>query len=95
MPRLVRLYVVQCAIGFGLSFVFVAALLALDVGHLRHLVTATQGGGVAVAMLLMFNGLVFAGVQFAITVMRMAEREAPPSNGSLQPIPVRISDRHR
>lgn len=74
MPRLARLYLRHCAIGFALAAVFVAALLALDVGGLWHLVRSVEGGGLAVALLVVFNGIVFAGVQFALAVMGMAER---------------------
>lgn len=51
MPQLVRLYIVSIAIGFALALLFTALLLALDVATLRHLVTATRGGWIAVLML--------------------------------------------
>lgn len=72
MPALVRLYIRNVAWGFALSAVFVGLLIGLDVAGLRHLVMATDAGPVAVAMLFVFNGIVFAGVQFAVAVMRMA-----------------------
>ena len=72
MPKLVSLYIRQVVIGFGLSGLFVAMLLYLNVANLWHLVSNTSGGSVAVVMLVIFNGIVFAGVQFAISVMRMA-----------------------
>jgi len=68
LPRLVRLYIRQAIIGFALSAVFVAALLWLDIGGLWHLVHHVAGGGLAVAMLWVFNGTVFAGVQFALSL---------------------------
>lgn len=76
MPRLVRLYIQQCLYGFALSVVFVGLLLALDVAGLRGLVGSTPGGWIAIVMLWFANGQVFAGVQFAITIMGMAEGEA-------------------
>jgi len=76
MPALVRLYIRQVAIGFLLAALFTAALLWLNVANLRHLVTHVAGGWLAVVMLVAFNGIVFAGVQFAIVVMGMAE--TPP-----------------
>jgi hypothetical protein len=75
MPRLVRLYIVQSLIGFALAAVFVGLLLALDVARLRHLVTHTDAGPLAVFLLWLFNGIVFSGVQFGISIMRMAEPE--------------------
>ncbi len=73
MPELVRLYIRQCLIGFGIAFVFVALLLGLNVANLRHLVFNVPGGWLAGVMLVMFNGIVFAGVQFGIAIMGMAE----------------------
>ena len=81
MPKLVRLYIVSVAIGFGLACAFTALLIGLDVGHLRHLVMATQGGWIGALVLVMLNTIVFAGVQFAIAVMRLAEPEDRPRGG--------------
>lgn len=73
MPHLVRVYIRNVLIGFALSAVFVAALLWTNVGNLWHLVSTSPQGWIAAAMLVFFNGIVFAGVQFAIAVMRMAD----------------------
>lgn len=81
LPKLVRLYIVNVAIGFGLACLFTAMLIAFDVGHLRHLVMSAQGGWLAVVMMVMFNTVVFAGVQFSIAVMRLAEPEDGPRGG--------------
>ncbi len=75
MPALVRLYIRNVAWGFVLSAVFVGLLLGFDIAGLRRLVMASDAGPVAVVMLFVFNGIVFAGVQFAIAVMRMAAPE--------------------
>lgn len=85
MPRLVRLYIHQVLIGFGLSAVFVTALLYTNVGNLWHLISTSDIGWIAVAMLFMFNGIVFAGVQFAIAVMRM-EGTDEPKGGKRAPV---------
>ena len=87
MPELVRLYIRNVAIGLGLSVVFVAMLMWFNVANLAHLVTATQGGAIAVVMLVIFNGIVFGGVQFAIAVMRMAEPEGDDDRGRRDAIP--------
>lgn len=76
MPALVRLYIRNVAIGFALSAVFVGALLGLNVANLWHLVSTSPQGWIAVLMLFVFNGIVFAGVQFAIAIMRMEDRGA-------------------
>lgn len=77
MPRLIRLYIRQVISGFGLSAIFVGLLLYLDVAGLWHLVSGTSGGLIAVVMLFIFNGIVFAGVQFAIAIMLMGQRPGP------------------
>lgn len=84
MPKLIRLYIVQALAGFGLSALFVGALLAYNVANLWHLVSTSPVGWIAVAMLFFANGIVFAGVQFAISIMRMAEDDTP-TGGKRQP----------
>lgn len=103
MPKLVRLYIVNVAIGFGLACLFTAMLIAFDVANLRHLILSTQGGWLAVVMMVTFNTVVFAGVQFGIAVMRMAEPEEGPRGGRgvrvlpdmSRPVPVKAPARAR
>lgn len=94
MPKLVRLYIINVLIGFGLAVAFVAMLVWADVAHLRHLVLETETGWLAALMMVMFNGVVFAGAQFAIAVMRMAEPDHGPKGGNRTPVvgmePVRV-----
>jgi hypothetical protein len=95
MLKLVRLYIVNVAIGFALAAVFTALLVIFDVAGLGRLILGSSMGLVAGAMLVMFNGVVFAGVQFAIAVMRLAEkpRDDGPSGGMRVPVPVRVAAR--
>ena len=81
MPKLIALYIWSVAIGFGLSAVFLALMLWLDVAGLRHLIFGSDMGLLAAMMVFMFQGIVFAGVQFAIAVMMLADTDAPPSGG--------------
>lgn len=93
LPRLVRLYILQCLIGFGLSGIFTALLLWFNVAGLGTLVIATQGGFMALFLLFFFNGLVFAGVQFAISIMRMAGDDGTGGGrreGALASVPGRV-----
>lgn len=85
MPKLIRLYIRQAIYGFGLSAIFVAAILYTNVGNLWHLILGSPMGWVAVVMLFMFHGVVFGGVQFAIAVMRMEKSEDDANNGTRAP----------
>ncbi|OYX42003.1 MAG: hypothetical protein B7Z02_13770 [Rhodobacterales bacterium 32-67-9] len=94
MPALVRLYIRNVIAGFVLSAIFVGALLWLNVANLWHLISTSPQGWIAVLMLFVFNGIVFAGVQFAIAIMRM-ERKEGSGGGKLsgvghraEPVPV-------
>lgn len=80
MPKLIRLYIVSVAAGFALSGIFVALLLWFDVARLGYLVARSDIGFIAVIMLVIFNGIVFSGVQFSIAVMRLG-REGDGSGG--------------
>ena len=73
MPRLVRLYIRQVLIGFALAAVFTGLLVWQDVAGLRHLILDTADGPLAAFLLVVFNGIVFSGVQFGIAIMRLAE----------------------
>lgn len=102
MPKLISLYIRNIAIGFAISLAFVAALLGFNVANLGHLIAHSDIGYVAVALLVVFNTVVFASVQFAIAVMSMAEEEG--GQGGLRdpllvpvsvpmPVPVRVQKR--
>jgi hypothetical protein len=86
MPKLVRVYIKNVLVGFALSAAFVAALLYTNVGNLWHLISTSDMGWIAVLMLFMFNGIVFAGVQFAFVIMRMEQRDDTPKGGKRQPV---------
>lgn len=91
MPELIRLYIRQVFVGFGLSAVFVALILYFNVANLWHLVTHTDVGPLAVLLLWVFNGIVLAGVQFGISIMGMAEDEEDAGKGG-QPTPVLLAE---
>ncbi len=86
MPKLVSLYIRQVLLGFGLSAMFVSALLYANVGNLWHLILTSSMGWVAVVMLFMFHGIVFAGVQFSIAIMRMEKTDDGHSGGKRAPV---------
>jgi hypothetical protein len=92
MPKLVKLYLTSVAIGFGLAAVFVALLLWFNVAGLGHLVLGASSGWIAGLMLWVSNGIIFAGAQFGIAVMRLADDHDDTPRGGLRQhlIPVRV-----
>ena len=74
MPKLVRLYIRHCLIGYGLSALFVGLIFWFNIGNLWHLVSTSDVGLMATVVFVILNGTVFAGVQFAFAVMSMAEK---------------------
>ena len=85
-PDLIRLYIKSCAYGFVLSAIFVGSLLGFDVMGLGGLVMRSDIGVVAVIMMWVFNGIVFAGVQFGIAIMGMADDDDDDDKGHRPPI---------
>ena len=86
MPKLIAMYIRQVTIGFAISGVFIAGLLWFNVNGLRGLIFGSDVGLIALAMLWISNGIVFAGVQFGIRIMMMAE-DAPGKSGGR---PIRV-----
>ncbi|MCV6594045.1 MAG: hypothetical protein OIF48_13900 [Silicimonas sp.] len=87
MPHHIRLYIRDCLLGFALGTIFSSVLVVFNVANLQHLIDNVQGGWLAFFLLCFFHGIVFSGVQFAITVMRMAgtEPEEDDVTGPPQP----------
>lgn len=97
MPKLITLYITNVLIGFAISGLFLGLVLAFDLAGLRHLVLETPSGWIAGLMFFLSNGIVFAGVQFAIAVMSLAEpQDKGPRGGIRLPLaPARATARQR
>ena len=104
MPELVRLYIRSVLIGFAVAAVFAAVLIWQDVMGVGHLILGSPQGWIAALMLVVFNGIVFSGVQFGLRVMLMAEDDTGPKGGlrqhsgnvpALAPAPAAATRRHR
>ncbi len=94
MPKLIRLYILSVAIGFTLSALFVGIIIWQDVAGLGRLILASGAGWIAALMMLMFFGVLFSGVQFAIRIMMMAGGDDGPRGGLRQhvlPTPARAA----
>lgn len=83
MPKLIRLYITHVIIGFGIAAAFVAMLLYFNVANLWHLISTSDVGLLALILLWWSHGIVFAGVQFGIAVMRLKDDDTP-SGGKRQ-----------
>ena len=85
MPKPVRRVLSSLAVGFGVSFGLGAALLALDVAHLRPFLLASGLGHAALAVALVSNGIAFAAIQFMLAAPR-----PPRDGGRRRPVATRI-----
>lgn len=99
-PKLTTLYIRSCAIGFAAAAVFVGMLVWADVARLGHLVGHTDDGFLALGLLWLFNGIVFAGVQFGIAIMSLKTEDSDDDRRgraepvrALVPIRIRTDDR--
>ena len=91
LPRIVRLYIFHCLVGFLLAAIFTGLILWLNVAGIGHLVTHVDGGCLAAFVFFMLNGIVFAGVQTAVVIMSMDYDDTPkPPRGRRQPATVVI-----
>jgi TRAP-type C4-dicarboxylate transport system permease small subunit len=96
MPDLIRLYIRSVATGFGIAAAFTAGLVWWDVAGLGHLILGSDIGWIAAAMMVVFNGIVFSAVQFAVRIMAMSEDDGGPRGGHgarepvLVPVPVPV-----
>ncbi|MBI2256689.1 MAG: hypothetical protein HYU58_18855 [Proteobacteria bacterium] len=94
MPMLVKFMLRHALIGGAAAIIFVAFLLALDIGGLATLISTSSFGILAVALLTFFTALTFGGLQMGIAVMSLKEEEETPSddrptgNAVLEPVPV-------
>ena len=97
-PKLISLYIKSCVIGFLVSAIFVAGLILFDVAGLKRLLTGSDVAVLAVLIMWVFNGIVFAGVQFGVAIMGMAEPNDDDDDhqgGQMIPVPVRSDARRR
>lgn len=71
MPDHIKLVLRHGAIGGGLSAAFVGLLLWFDVAHLRHLVSQTADGALALGVLFVLCWITFGSVQIGVRIMMM------------------------
>lgn len=71
MPDIIRLFVRNGVIGFLVAGVFVALLIFLNVNGLRDTLAVEERQGLAVVVLWLGNGSVFAALQIAWAVLTL------------------------
>lgn len=81
LPRIVRLYIFHCLVGFAISAVFTGAVLYLNIANIGHLVFAVEGGWLAAVVFFVLNGIVFSGVQAAIVIMSLGDDDDDDQGG--------------
>lgn len=96
LPKLVRFLFAHGTIGFGLSAVFVAALILLDPQDAGRLLLTAAGHWWPAVVLWFFTGATFGAVQIGVATMlldRAYDRPDRPQRGSGAPaglIPIRL-----
>jgi hypothetical protein len=77
MPNPIRPYIRHVATGFGIAAAFVTMLLIFDIANMWHLVSTSDNGWLAVLLMWLAGGVVFAGVQFALSTMNDDDDDDP------------------
>lgn len=96
MPPVFRFYLTHCAIGFAVAAVFVGGILYFNVANLWNLISGSDIGLMALVVFWVLNGIVFGGVQTAVAVMLMADKDDDdegPRGGTGVPVAVRAEAR--
>lgn len=97
LPILVRFLILHGALGFVLSALLVAGLLAADPGDARKLLLNAAGHWWPAAVLWFFAGLTFGAVQIGAATMLLEYQDRPgrPRRGTGVPSPVLLRVRRR
>lgn len=90
MPKLIRLLIVNLLIGFGISALFLAVILALDVAGLRHLMRQTPTGWLTGFAFFFLHGIVLVGVQLRLAQVCGFTRSDTPHFSRSKPVLQRI-----
>lgn len=87
---LLRLLVINLAIGIGAAVAMIGGLMALNPHHLRDLILADQAGGAAFGLLLFGLVITFGSVAMGTAVMALGKPKDPtPPRGKSVAVPVR------
>lgn len=98
LPHIILVLWTQTLLGFAIAALFLAGLLAFDVGGLWRLVSTVPGGFLAAFLFWMLNGSVFAAAQFGIAIMTLKPAPQWPDASmaaTLRPSPIPAVSRDR
>lgn len=97
MPEHIKMILRHAAYGGAIALAFVGGILWMNVANLRHLVTHTAEGPLALGVLTVLCWITFGSVQIGIRIMMMADdddkdggKRAPEPVASLDAIPVPV-----
>ena len=99
MPKHIRFMLRHAAYGAVIAIAFTALILIFDVAGIRHLVTHTTEGPVALAVFVVLCTITFGSVQIGMQIMTLGNRPDDGDNGNRAavatgvPIPVEAGDR--
>ncbi|MEJ6393996.1 hypothetical protein V8J82_12055 [Gymnodinialimonas sp. 2305UL16-5] len=85
MPNHIKFLLRHAAFGAVLAAAFVAMLLYANVANLWHLVTHTQEGVLATALLWVFCTITFGSAQMGIRIMMLADDDADEGDRGNRP----------
>ena len=95
---ILRLFIVNWALGIALGWVFAAAVLWADIGGLRSLIMASDIAIPALALLFGGFSITCGGVVCASAIMRLPQQDEGTGSGVVQaanPVPVLAMARTR
>lgn len=86
VPAHVRFLLGHAAIGILVGWLFVAAVIGLDIGGLRGLVLRGSDGAIALALLAFGASVTFGSAAMGAAVMGLGARPRPPSSPPRAPV---------
>ncbi|MBF9032466.1 hypothetical protein HKCCE3408_18870 [Rhodobacterales bacterium HKCCE3408] len=99
MPDHIRFLLRHAGVGVLIAAAFTGAILWTDFAGIRHLVTHTDGGFIALAVFFALCSITFGSAQMGIRIMLMTEEADDDGRGRgdalplAEPVPVRIREK--
>jgi hypothetical protein len=85
---LIRLLVINLAIGVGVALLMLGGLLAINPHHLRDLILSDRSGGATIALLLFGLAVTFGSVAMGTAIMALGKSK--DDAGAARPVPATV-----